>query len=93
MTEPVNPCPVCGGELTHGHHYPGATGHPAESDAPLTERALLALDHLLHRTLDGYINRTLPGWGHLQLWQWHVCNAYESRYDRRVTPPDDGDAP
>lgn len=25
----VNPCPVCGGELTHGHHYPGATGHPA----------------------------------------------------------------
>ena len=35
------------------------------------------LDRLLHLTLDGYINRRLPGWGVLQHGQWHVCQACE----------------
>lgn len=64
----------------------------AESDAPMAERGLAALDHLLHKLLDRYINRKLPGWVLLQLWQWHVCNAYENRYDRRTTPPAEGGA-
>lgn len=41
------------------------------------------LDRSLHWSLDWYINRTLPGWGHLQLWQHHVCTAYEHRLDQR----------
>lgn len=45
--------------------------------------ALGALDTFLHRTLDSYIDRQRPGWGLLQLWQWHVCNAYERRADPR----------
>jgi len=45
-------------------------------------RLLDAADTACHRLLDPYINATLrghhlPGWGLLQLWQWHLCNAYE----------------
>lgn len=44
-------------------------------------RTLWHLDTVLHRTLDWYINRTLPGWGRIQVWQWHVCLALEERLD------------
>jgi hypothetical protein len=44
-------------------------------------KALGVADSVAHRCLDWYINRTLPGWGLLQVWQWHICNAYESRLD------------
>ena len=52
------------------------------------KRRLLELaDHLCHRVCDPYINaevfgRHLPGWGLLQLWQWHLCNAYEAAADK-----------
>jgi hypothetical protein len=42
---------------------------------------LESLDGFLHWALDGYINKQLPGWGQLQLWQNHVCNAYERNLD------------
>lgn len=42
-------------------------------------RLLGRLDTVLHRTLDWYINRQLPFWGRLQLWQHYVCDAYERR--------------
>jgi len=44
-------------------------------------RLLEALDTFLHWSLDWYINRTLPGWGHLQLWQHYICDAYEEAFD------------
>lgn len=50
-------------------------------------RALGWLDTFLHWSLDWYINRTMLGWGHLQLWQNNVCNAYEHRVETRPTPP------
>lgn len=46
-------------------------------------RALGHVDTLLHWALDGYINAQRPGWGLLQLAQWHVCQAYENRADDR----------
>lgn len=60
----------------------------AEKGLPRIVRALGLLDRFLHWSLDRYINRTLPGWEHLQLWQNRVCNAYEHRVDRYVTRPE-----
>lgn len=37
--------------------------------------ALYRLDLVSHRLLDGYINAQRLGWGRLQLWQYHLCNA------------------
>lgn len=51
----------------------------------MTSRLLEHLDTFLHRALDGYINAQRPGWGTLQLLQWHICNAYE-----RAAGMDDG---
>lgn len=54
----------------------------------LKYRFLRAADWSLHRAWDWYINfelpgeRHLPGWGHLQLWQNKVCNAFENEVDR-----------
>jgi len=45
--------------------------------AAVKEWLLEKLDSTLHWALDWYINSQHPGWGTLQLWQWHVCNAYE----------------
>jgi hypothetical protein len=47
-------------------------------------RLLELADRLSHKVLDPYINAKplghhLPGWGLIQLWQWHLCNAYERR--------------
>lgn len=38
---------------------------------------MTTLDRILHVLLDPYIERHLPGWGRLQVWQWHVCQASE----------------
>ena len=43
------------------------------SKARLLEHA----DTLAHKILDPYINRHLPGWGHLQAWMHRLCDAYE----------------
>lgn len=45
-------------------------------------RLLGVADRACHKAFDRYIQakpfgRHLPGWGHIQLWQWHLCNAYE----------------
>lgn len=48
----------------------------------MTTRTLRHLDTVLHRVLDWYLERQLPGWGRLQLWQWYVCDALEQRYER-----------
>ena len=53
----------------------------------MRRRLLILLDTVLHRLLDGYINRLWPGWGLLQLGQWHVCNACErARGMKREAP-------
>jgi hypothetical protein len=49
------------------------------SGEDVSTRALRHLDAVLHRALDWYIDRTLPEWGRLQVWQWHVCQALEER--------------
>lgn len=49
-------------------------------------RLLGLADTACHRTCDWYINATvrgrhLPGWGLLQVGQWHICMAYETAAD------------
>lgn len=38
------------------------------------------VDTVLHILLDDWINNKRPGWGALQLIQWHVCQAYEGTF-------------
>lgn len=40
------------------------------------------LDTALHKALDWYINRQLPGWGGMQVKMYKVCQAYEDTYDQ-----------
>lgn len=47
----------------------------------MNTRNLRRLDTVLHHTLDWYINRTLPGWGWLQVQENRVCQALEERFD------------
>lgn len=49
-------------------------------------RLLELADHVCHKMWDPYINAKpfghhLPGWGLLQVWQWHLCNYFENSFD------------
>jgi hypothetical protein len=58
-----------------------------------TKARLLELaDTICHKACDWYINaevfgRHAPGWGQVQLWQWHLCNAYERAADMAPAAP------
>lgn len=51
-------------------------------------RILVAADIVSHKILDPICQFKilgrwhLPGWGRLQVWQWHLCNWTEREYDR-----------
>lgn len=39
---------------------------------------------LWHMPLDWYCNKQWLGWGLIQVGQWHICNRFEYRQDRRA---------
>jgi hypothetical protein len=62
--------------------------------AHISVRLLEFADRLSHKTCDRYIQAKplgphLPGWGLLQVAQWHLCNAYEraAGFDADVSNP------
>lgn len=56
----------------------------------MSARLLVKLDLLSHRLLDPVVQFKafgrwhVPGWGRIQLWQWHLCNAVERAVDREA---------
>lgn len=56
----------------------------------MSARLLSALDAAAHRITTPLCNFKMfgrwhvPGWGYVQLWQWHLCNAVERAMDREA---------
>lgn len=60
----------------------------------LVTKVAWAVDTVTHKVTTPYCNakvrgRHLPGWGYVQVWQWHLCNGVERlsgymdpRYDK-----------